>query len=46
MKRSSKIIFSSLTSLLVLVLFSGLAFAQGGEAEAIKTQGRARWHRP
>jgi len=41
MKRSSKIIFSSLTSLLVLVLFSGLAFAQGGEAEAIKAQGLA-----
>lgn len=36
MKRSSKIIFSSITSLLVLVVFSGLAFAQGGEAEAIK----------
>ena len=41
MKRSSKIIFSSITSLLVLVLFSGLAFAQGGEAEAVKANGLA-----
>lgn len=41
MKRSSKIIFSSITSLLVLVVMSGLAFAQGGEAEAVKTQGLA-----
>ena len=42
MKRSTKIIVSSITSLLVLVVFSGLAFAQGGaEAEAVKTQGLA-----
>jgi F-type H+-transporting ATPase subunit c len=44
MKRSSKIIFSSITSLLVLVLFSGLAFAQGADAaatEAMKAQGLA-----
>lgn len=45
MKRSSKIIFSTLTSLVILVVFSGLAFAQGAEAEAakeaIKAQGLA-----
>jgi F-type H+-transporting ATPase subunit c len=41
MKRTSKIVFSSITSLLILVVFSGLAFAQGAEAEAIKTQGLA-----
>ena len=41
MKRSTKIFFSSITSLLVLVVMSGLAFAQGGEAEAVKTQGLA-----
>ena len=41
MKRTTKIVFSSITSLLILVVFSGLAFAQGGEAEAIKTQGLA-----
>ena len=42
MKRSTKIFFSSITSLLVLVVMSGLAFAQGGEAEAVKTQGLAQ----
>ncbi len=41
MKRTSKIIFSSLTSLVILALFSGLAFAQGGEAEAVKASGLA-----
>ena len=41
MKRSTKIFFSSITSLLILVVMSGLAFAQGGEAEAVKTQGLA-----
>jgi F-type H+-transporting ATPase subunit c len=45
MKRSSKIIFSSITSLLVLVLFKGFAFAQDAagtyNAEAVKTQGLA-----
>ena len=41
MKRSTKIFFQSITTLLVLVVMSGLAFAQGGEAEAVKTQGLA-----
>lgn len=41
MKRTTKIFLSSVSSLFILVMFSGLAFAQGGEAEAIKTQGLA-----
>jgi len=40
MKRSTKIFFSSITSILILVVMSGIAFAQG-EAEAVKTQGLA-----
>lgn len=41
MKRSTKIFFQSITTLLALLVMSGLAFAQGGEAEAVKTQGLA-----
>jgi F-type H+-transporting ATPase subunit c len=43
MKRTSKIVFSSITSLLILVVFSGLAFAQGAEgAEATRAAGLAQ----
>ncbi len=43
MKRSTKILISSLSTLVVLVVFAGVAFAQGepNAAEAVKAQGLA-----
>jgi F-type H+-transporting ATPase subunit c len=45
MKRSTKILISSLSTLVVLVVFAGIAFAQGepgmGQAETIKANGLA-----
>ncbi len=47
MKRSTKILISSLSTLVVLVVFAGIAFAQGepgqtlGQAEQIKANGLA-----
>lgn len=41
MKRTSKILFTTFSTIATLLVFTGLAFAQGGEAEAVKTQGLA-----
>jgi F-type H+-transporting ATPase subunit c len=41
MKRSTKILLSSLSTLAVIVVMSGVAFAQGADAAAVKQQGLA-----
>jgi F-type H+-transporting ATPase subunit c len=41
MKRTTKIFTTTLSTLFMLIVLSGLAFAQGGEAEAVKAQGLA-----
>ena len=41
MKRSTKILFTTLSTLATMFVLCGMAFAQGTEAEAVKAQGLA-----
>lgn len=41
MKRTTKILFTTLSTLTTLLVLSGMAFAQGGELEAVKANGLA-----
>jgi len=41
MKRTTKILFTTLSTLATLIVLGGMAFAQGAETEAVRAQGLA-----